>query len=165
MRAVAKANVKTAEDRRQREPLGDVIEFMRLLWGLDHGLQSTSKRMGRELGITGPQRLVIRLVGRYPGISAGELAEILHLHPSTLTGVLARLIDRGALIRDSDPKDARRALFKLTADGKKLDQVKAGTVEATIRRVLSKLPEAKIAAARDVLSALTREMGVENEPF
>lgn len=165
MRGVAKANPKRVEVKRQREPLGDVIEFMRLLWGLDHGLQSTSKRMGRELGITGPQRLVIRLVGRYPGISAGELAEILHLHPSTLTGVLSRLLERGALVRDSDPKDARRALFKLTADGKKLDQVKAGTVEANIRRVLSKLPEAKIAAVREVLSALTREMGVENEPF
>jgi DNA-binding MarR family transcriptional regulator len=146
------------------EPLGDVIEFMRLLWGLDHGLQSTSKRMGRELGITGPQRLVIRLVGRYPGISAGRLAEILHLHPSTLTGVLARLIDRGALVRDADPNDARRALFKLTAAGKKLDQSKAGTVESRVRRVLGRLPDSKVAAAREVLSALSRDLGVDTEP-
>lgn len=157
---------KAADAKRERkaEPLGDVIEFMRLLWGLDHGLQSTSKRMGRELGITGPQRLVIRLVGRYPGISAGRLAEILHLHPSTLTGVLARLIDRGALVRDADPNDARRALFKLTAAGKRLDQSKAGTVEARVRRVLGRLPEAKVAAAREVLTALSRDLGVESEP-
>lgn len=152
--------VAARREERKVDSLGDVIEFMRLLWGLDHGLQSTSKKMGRDLGITGPQRLVIRLVGRYPGISAGELAEILHLHPSTLTGVLARLLDRGALVRDADPKDARRALFKLTAAGKKLDQSKAGTVEAKIRRVLSRLPDAKVAAAREVLTALSRDLGV-----
>lgn len=157
---------KAAEVKREArkvDSLGDVIEFMRLLWGLDHGLQSASKRMGRELGITGPQRLVIRLVGRYPGISAGELADILHLHPSTLTGVLARLMERGAIARDSDPKDARRALFKLTAAGKKLDQSKSGTVEATVRKVLGRLPDARVAAAREVLSALTRDLGVEDE--
>jgi len=156
-------SVEAKREQRKVDSLGDVIEFMRLLWGLDHGLQSTSKKMGRELGITGPQRLVIRLVGRYPGISAGELAEILRLHPSTLTGVLARLLDRGALVRASDPKDARRALFKLTAAGKKLDASKAGTVEATVRKVLNRLPEAKVTAAREVLTALSRDLGVDDE--
>lgn len=159
---MAKTTQKPVE-KREREPLGDVIEFMRLVWGLDHGLQSMSKRMAKELGVTGPQRLVIRLVGRYPGISAGELADILHLHPSTLTGVLARLVERGSILRDSDPKDARRALFKLSPEGKRVDQSKSGTVEATIRKVLTKLPDAKVAAARDVLAALTRELGVEDE--
>ena len=68
--------------------LGDVLEFMRTLWALDHGLQLRSKRMERHLGITGPQRLVLRIVGRFPGISAGEVASIMEVHPSTLTGVL-----------------------------------------------------------------------------
>ena len=34
------------------------------------------------VGLTGPQRLVVRLVGRFPGITAGRLAEILHVHCS-----------------------------------------------------------------------------------
>ena len=51
--------------------LGEVLEFMRLLWALHHGMQSTSKRMEATLGLTGPQRLVLRLVGRFPGIAAG----------------------------------------------------------------------------------------------
>ena len=72
---------------------------MRLLWAVDHGLQRRSKRMAATLGVTGPQRLVIRIVGRFPGISAGRLASILHLHPSTLTGILRRL-ERGGCSRD-----------------------------------------------------------------
>ena len=42
--------------------LGRVLEFMRVLWAVDHALQSTSKWMEVRLGVTGPQRLVIRIV-------------------------------------------------------------------------------------------------------
>jgi MarR family transcriptional regulator, organic hydroperoxide resistance regulator len=39
--------------------IGQVLEFMRVFWALDHALQKTSKRMETTLGITSPQRLVI----------------------------------------------------------------------------------------------------------
>src|SRR5437016_14410817 len=103
------------------DQLGPILEFMKQLWAVDHGLQSASKRMEASFGITGPQRLVVRIVGRFPGIAAGRVAEILHVHPSTLTGILKRLEARGVLQRRSDPRDARRALFGLTAKGRKLD--------------------------------------------
>src|SRR6185503_3710439 len=92
----------------------DVLELMRVIWALDHALQSRSKAMARTLGVTGPQRFVLRVVERHPGISSGALAEYLHLHPSTLTGVLQRLDDRGLLERRRDPEDARRVLLELT---------------------------------------------------
>src|SRR3954470_12003885 len=118
----------TLQPEKSRGPqLGEVLEFMRLLWAVDHGLQSTSKRMESTLGITGPQRLVLRLVGRFPGITAGNLAQILHVHPSTLTGVLKRLERRGFLQRRPDPRDARRASLGLTARGRRLDVGAAGT--------------------------------------
>ena len=34
--------------------LDPVLDFMRLLWNVEHGLQSTSKHMETTLGITGP---------------------------------------------------------------------------------------------------------------
>src|SRR4051794_26391181 len=136
---------------------------MRVLWAVDHGLQSRSKRMGREIGVTGPQRVVIRLVGRFPGISAGELAELLHLHPSTLTGILSRLLEREILTRDSDPLDARRALFKLTSEGRKFDQSKTGTVEALVRKALTKVAPNRLEVAREVLEQLAAALAAEAE--
>src|SRR3954465_6219547 len=95
------------EGEELKEPaLGAVLDFMRLLWAVDHALQSTSKRMESAFGLTGPQRLGVRLVGRFPGIAAGRIAGILHVHPSTLTGVLKRLESRGVLQRRPDPRDA-----------------------------------------------------------
>jgi MarR family transcriptional regulator, organic hydroperoxide resistance regulator len=141
-------------------PLGAVLDFMRMLWALDHALQSASKRMEVTFGLTGPQRLVVRIVGRFPGIAAGRVAQILHVHPSTLTGILKRLESRGMLQRRPDPRDARRALFILTAKGRKVDTIRSGTVEQAVRRVLAK-DAAKVAAAQEVLAALTEALDAD----
>ena len=127
--------------------LGEVLDFMRLLWAVDHGLHSTSKRMIRRVGISGPQRLVIRIVGRAPGISAGGLARILHIHPSTLTGVLRRLESRELIRRTVDPLDGRRALIWLTSVGEELDSHEPGSVEESIAAVLEKQSPDSIAQA------------------
>jgi MarR family transcriptional regulator, organic hydroperoxide resistance regulator len=139
-------------------PLGAVLEFMRLIWGISHGLQATSKQMETRLGITGPQRLVVRIVGRCPGASAGQLAEILQLHPSTLTGVLRRLEERDVVERSPGEHDRRQAHFRLTATGQTIDRRHAGTVEDAVRRVLSDLEPAKIVATAEVLRALEAEL-------
>jgi DNA-binding MarR family transcriptional regulator len=131
---------------------------MRLLWAVDHGLQSTSKRMNRDLGVTGPQRLVIRVVGRFPGISAGELASVLHVHPSTLTGVLARLIERRLLSRTPHPHDRRRTLLRLTEQGRRLDKLNAGTVESAVRQALRATSPADHAAAGRLLARIAESL-------
>jgi MarR family transcriptional regulator, organic hydroperoxide resistance regulator len=143
--------------------LGETLEFMRLLWSLDHGLQVTSKQMEVNLGVTGLQRLVIRLGGRFPGISAGDLARILFVHPSTLTGVFRRLEERGLVVRTADPLDARRARFQLTPKGRLLDVPQPGTVEAAVQRAVRKLPTSKLKAAKEVLGALATELGATPE--
>ncbi|OJH42393.1 MarR family winged helix-turn-helix transcriptional regulator [Cystobacter ferrugineus] len=150
--------------RDNKAPLGEVLEFMRLLWAVDHGLQSTSKRMESTLGLTGPQRLVLRLVGRFPGITAGRLAHIMHVHPSTLTGVLKRMEKRGLLERKSDPLDGRKALFALTETGRTMDIPATGTVEAAVERVLSRLSRPRLQAAQEALMALAEELGGADSP-
>jgi MarR family transcriptional regulator, organic hydroperoxide resistance regulator len=139
--------------------LGPVLGFMRTLWALDHALQSASKRMEARLGVTAPQRLVLRIVGRFPGISAGELSEILHLHPSTLTGVLQRLGERKLVVRRADPADARRALLELTAKGRAVDALRTGTVEAAVRRALRRLSPSAERTVREAAEALSGELG------
>ena len=138
--------------------LGPALEFMRLLWATDHGLQRRSKRMEVELGVTGMQRVVIRLIGRFPDVTAGRLAELLHVHPSTLTGVLKRVVERGYVRRERDASDARIAHFTLTGEGGAIDGTQAGTIEAAVRRALSRLEADQIETARVVLSALADEL-------
>ena len=138
--------------------MGMALEFMRVLWALDHALQSGSKRMNARLGITGPQRLVVRIIGKRAGISAGQLAAALHVHPSTLTGVLRRLERRGAIERKIAPEDARRARLYLTREGERVNKWQLGTIESRIRHALIRLNPKHVATACAVLQAVTREL-------
>jgi len=131
---------------------------MGVLWALNHGLESRSKRMAAVHGVTGPQRLVVRIVGRRPGISAGELAEAMRLHPSTLTGIVRRLVERRLIERRGDPSDRRRALFRLTERGKKIDELRTGTVEAAIRSALRRFGDEDIEAAKALLATITKNL-------
>jgi MarR family transcriptional regulator, organic hydroperoxide resistance regulator len=138
--------------------LPDVLQFMQLLWALDHHLQRTSKRMLRGLGVTEPQRLALRLIGEFPRISPGELAMLMHVHPSTLTGILARLLDRELIVRDTHADDARRSVLRLSRRGERLGTVRAGTVENAVETGLRRMSRADLRCVARVLGQLTRAL-------
>jgi DNA-binding MarR family transcriptional regulator len=138
--------------------MGPVLDFMRVVWALDHALQKVSKRMETALGITAPQRLVLRILGRFPGMQAGQLAAILHLHPSTLTGILRRLQRRGLITRRANPRDRRRAVFGLTFKGRSLDVDAEGRVETAVQATFEEFSKSKIENAAEVFAKLTESL-------
>lgn len=150
---MAKRSARAPEDS-----LDPVLDFMRLLWKLEHGLQATSKRMGARLGITGPQRLVLRIVTQFPGVSAGDVARILHLHPSTITGILQRLVDKGLLLRERDRRDTRRVRLRSRVRGVEFTRRSRGTVEAAVATVLKRTPPIRVQHARAVLHAVAHAL-------
>jgi DNA-binding MarR family transcriptional regulator len=140
------------------QPAGETLQFMQRMWDFVHALDVRSKRMMQTIGVTGPQRLVIRLVGQKPGQAASDIASMLGKHPSTLTGVLARLVERRLITREVDPNDRRRALFSLTAAGKRIDRERGGTVEAATRRALARVKEAEIRTTLSLVAKLVEEL-------
>jgi MarR family transcriptional regulator, organic hydroperoxide resistance regulator len=136
---------------------GETLQFMQRLWRLAHGLDVASKRMARTLGVTGPQRLVLRVIGLHPGISAQGIAKTLGMHPSTLTGVLARLGRRGFVTRAVDAADRRRARLRLTAAGRAINRERKGTVEAAVRRAMARAGR-RIIPTLEMLELLTAEL-------
>jgi DNA-binding MarR family transcriptional regulator len=145
----------TSQTARTLDP---ILDFMRLLWSVEHGLQRISKRMENELGITGPQRLVLRVVGQFPGLSAGELAHIVRLHPSTITGILQRLVAGGWLERRTDPKDTRRVQLRLKPHATPYTKTTRGTVERAVRNALTRVGGSKVSSAREVLAEIDRQL-------
>ena len=136
----------------------DPLSFLKLVWAIDHGLRSTSKQMQRRLGITAPQRLVLRLVGRSPGVLPSQLAEQMHLDRGTLTGIIERLVAAELLSRTRDLADGRSTRLHLTSRGRRFDTDSEGTVEHCVGRVLATVPAERVDAAREVLEALIGEL-------
>jgi DNA-binding MarR family transcriptional regulator len=108
-------------------PLGSALAFLGRLWRLNHALERLSARMDRSLGVTAQQRFIIRCVGKYPGITAGALARVLHLDPGTVTAALHRLEAKGHVERRRDDRDRRRVTLGLTRAGIDLDRATSGT--------------------------------------
>jgi DNA-binding MarR family transcriptional regulator len=130
------------------------LDFLTVLWSLDHALQKRSKQMASRVGVTGPQRFALRVIERSPGLSAGDLAALLHVHPSTLTGVLQRLEDGGLIRRAAAKDDLRRAELRLTAAGRRQARRTPGTIEHTVAEVLARTSRADIATTTSVLRTL-----------
>lgn len=144
--------------RADESRLGPTLEFMRLLWGLDHALQRRSKWLSSKRGVTGPQRLALRIIGHMPHVSAGLLATTLKLHPSTLTGVLQRLERRGFLTRRVDGSDRRRVHLDLTERGRAATRPLRGSVEDAVTQVLGREDPREVRSTADLLRSLVREL-------
>jgi DNA-binding MarR family transcriptional regulator len=131
---------------------------MRLILAVDHELQRLSKRMQTTLGLTVPQRMTVLLIGRQPGILASEIAELLHLHQGTMSGIVRRLESAGYVQRIGDEGDARRIRLTLTARGRKANAPRAGTYEGAVRRTLAATSKSELAAAEQLLTRLARAL-------
>ena len=135
--------------------LDPVLEFLRTIWALNHALERTSIRMESALGITAQQRFVIRLIGRMPGVTPGELADLLHVDRGSITAVLKRLQARALVSRTPDPADRRRVSLALTARGRKLNVPAAISVEHAVELALEGSPAADMAAMRRLARRLS----------
>jgi DNA-binding MarR family transcriptional regulator len=150
-------------DARASYPLGPALDFLQRLWQLNRALEKVSSHMERTMGVTAQQRLVLRCVGKYPGLTAGHLATLLHLDPGTVSASLARLETKALLERRRDPQDNRRVSLGLTSKGRALDHPATGTVEGAIERLLAVVPAAELGSMVSVVQQLTLLLGQEIE--
>ncbi|MBL8721252.1 MAG: MarR family transcriptional regulator [Myxococcales bacterium] len=144
-----------------RLALGPALDFLQRLWRLDHATERASARMERRLGITAQQRFVIRCVGAYPGMTAGQLATLLHVDRGTVSATLGRLETKGLLERRRDPVDSRRVVLGLTAKGRALDVPAKGTVEEAVDRMLASTSKEAVLVVAEVLERLAIELDRE----
>jgi DNA-binding MarR family transcriptional regulator len=136
----------------------EVIEALQGLWALAHALEARSKWMHRELGITGPQRLLVRAIGEAPGCSAREASMRLSLDPGTVSRLVVGL-ERARLVeRHADAADGRRFPLVLTARGRRVNALRQGTVEAAVRQVLGTASRGEARQALTFIRRLTEQL-------
>jgi len=82
---------------------------------------------------------VLAILGRYPAISAGEVAERAAMDKVAVSRAVASLIDAGRLKRSTDGEDRRRSVLKLSARGQKVYDQVAPLAERHEARLLAHL--------------------------
>lgn len=133
----------------------DVLEVLETIWELAHAIEARSKRMYRDLGITGPQRLVVRIIGLTPGCNPGEVARRISLDPGTVSRLVTRLVQLKIVRSELDARDRRRQRLTLTARGRTINEDHRGTVEGAVRATLAKAPIGEVRLAGKFIRRLS----------
>ena len=108
--------------------------------------QVYSDRFG--LGVT--EWRVMAVLGRYPDLSAGEVAQRTAMDKVAVSRAVAGLVDAGRVERETHGDDRRRSVLRLTADGRAIHDAVAPLALAFERRLLDGMAQEE----RDVLFRL-----------
>ena len=100
-----------------------------------------------DLGVT--EWRLLAVLGRYPGLSASELAERTAMDKVAVSRAVASLLAAGRLERDTHGEDRRRSVLALSEEGQRVYAEVAPAALAYERRLLSNLSaEDRAALAR-----------------
>jgi len=130
-----------------------VVKALRQLF---KAIQEYSKAILRKTGLSGPQLWALTVLEAAPDLSLNELSARLFAHPSTVSGIVDRLSERGALSRTPDPVDRRGIRLSLTAQGRALLRHSPPPVQIGLRRALEGMPAARLRQLRRSLEDVVR---------
>jgi DNA-binding MarR family transcriptional regulator len=127
-------------------------------------LRRSTTRTERALGLTGAQLFVLQQLRGGEGLSIRALASRTRTDPSSVSVVVAQLVERGLVERRADPADRRRAALALSARGERLVRRTQPPAQALLLQALGELPRAELARLSRTLATLARRMGSPEAP-
>lgn len=142
------------------DPIEDhiVAALRRIVRAID--LQS--RRMVEACGLTGPQLVVLREVGRLGGASVSALARAVNLSQPTVSGIVERLEKRGVLRRERSDRDRRSVFVTLTPAGAEMLRDAPSLLQDRFRRELARLEEWERTQMLSILQRLAGMMDAES---
>lgn len=123
-------------------------------------LHTGTKAAERELGLSSAQLFVLRQLHAESGQSLGDIARRTRTTQSSVSEVVARLVRRGLVEREPDPRDRRRAVLTLTAEGAALASTAPITVQDRLVAGLGHLDLADQRALADTVEAWLAASGL-----
>lgn len=117
--------------------------------------QAIAALYGERFNLNVTQWRVIAVLGRYPNLSAVEVAERTRMDKVAVSRAVAELLDGGRLDRSMDRTDRRRSVLNLNAAGRRVYEEIAPLALACEARLQSVLTADERAALESILDKLT----------
>jgi DNA-binding MarR family transcriptional regulator len=138
----------------------DKNELVRAVVGLTADLQRLMAASGADAwmdlqNITVKQLKVMLILSQHGPETVTALAQQLHVHISTVTGILDRLVQQKLVQREEDPEDRRHVISRLTPAGEDvLHRLYYGAGQEDLTRRLETLDSEDLQALERGLRAL-----------
>ena len=125
-------------------------------------IQDYSHQVSSGFGVTGPQLWALKTISQEGSLTLGELSKKMYLHPSTISGVIDRLENKGYVTRDRSLHDRRVVNVCLTPAGESLVKKAPNPAQGKMIHGLSKLSEDELSAIYHSIEKLVEIMEVRN---
>jgi DNA-binding MarR family transcriptional regulator len=123
----------------------------------------------RHTGITGPQLVVLAVLERQVKANAVDLARRVHLSMATLSGIIARLEQRGLIERARSDQDRRKADIRLTEAGRHFLESSPPLLEPNFIKAFEALPgwqqQMILSSLKHLVALLTAGNGKRSAPL
>ncbi len=140
----------------------EIYETMQFLRRIFKALQDYSQEVSSSFGISGPQLWALKILSQQGSLNLGHLSIKMYLHPSTVTGVIDRLENKGFVVRGRDPDDRRVVKVKLTLAGEVLVKKAPNPVQGKMIYGLRKLNENELNVIHESVKRLAVIAEAEN---
>lgn len=138
------------QDPEAKAELDAIVETILYLYTESRRL---TKQAAREVGLTGPQLTVIKLLDTLGDLSLSSLSGRIKAQNSTVTGIIDRMEREGLVVRERSTTDRRVVYIRLTTKGRSLaKEIEVEPMEI-LRAVLSTLSRED---TRDLMRILTK---------
>ena len=112
-----------------------------------------NRAVEQQLGLSGAQLFVLEELAREPVSSLNDLAARTATRHSSVSTVVARLVEAGLVARQTAPEDARRVQLTVTARARRLLRDAPPSAQARLLTAARDLPAAQLACLAESLSA------------
>ena len=146
--------------RRAADPAPVVNGIRRVV----QAIRTAAEAADTALGLSGAQHFVMECLAREPGLSLNGLAARTFTHKSSVSVVIARLVQRGFVRRRVSPADARALVLDLTADGRRALGRLPDSPQTRMIAALGRMGARDVRAFGRLFDRFCAELGMEAAP-
>jgi DNA-binding MarR family transcriptional regulator len=128
---------------------------------ISQAIDTYSRYLWLEHGLTSPQLGALRELKRHTDVTPGRLADLLHVTPQTMAGIVNRLLQRGLINR-------RSYMIHITDEGLRLADAAPSLLRDRFRNELASLEQwqqTQMLATLQRIAEMMSAANVEDEPF
>ncbi len=150
--------IKSSMSRDARADLSEVVDSIR---SIIRTVRISGREAEQRYGISGAQLFILQALGESEELSINELADLTFTHQSSVSMVVARLLDAKLVTRKVAQSDGRRVAVALTPAGRAMLRRSPDAGQARLIKALGAMPRSDLASLARHLSELTAM--VENQ--
>jgi len=163
--SAAPRHARTVAAPHTRPGRGEPADATLIVQGLRRivkALHTYSQDVYRQYGLTAPQLWTLKTLQRAGRLSAGQLAQALAVHQSSLSILVDRLEKRGLVTRVRSRGDGRFVLIELTKRGLALSAMAPAPAQGRLLHGLQAMSRADVRGIRRAVDRLVQVMEAED---